>query len=259
LNKSQLNIALDKLKVGYNGEALHEAFSAQVNSGEFICIIGKNGTGKSTLLRTIAGMQKAVSGQVFLNKTDIAQLSIQKIAKNMALVLTESLQDPYIRVFDLIALGRQVYTDWKHHLSDTDKNIIHKAVRITQTEELLNKAFNKLSDGQKQRVQLARALAQDTGSILLDEPTNHLDIQHKMDTFLLLQKMAHQNQKSIILSTHEISFAMQLADRIWLFDEGAIRDIKPQDKETLQIIGKIFNTESIRFNAKTSTFDFLKK
>ncbi len=259
MNNSQTNITLDKLQVGYNMQALHEAFSSKVNTGEFICIIGKNGTGKSTLLRTLAGIQKPVSGQIFLNETDMGHLSLKKIARRIALVLTESLQDPYIRVFDLIALGRQVYTDWKHHLSEVDKNMIHHAISVTQTGELLNKEFYKLSDGQKQRVQLARALAQDTANIFLDEPTNHLDIQYKMDTFLLLQKMARQNQKSILLSTHEISFAMQLADRIWLFDEGNIRDIKPQDKETPQIIEKIFNTESIRFNPKTSTFDFLKK
>lgn len=259
MNTCQTNITLDKLQVGYNGQALHKAFSTQVVSGEFICIIGKNGSGKSTLLRTMSGMQKPISGQVILDETNMAHLTIKKIAKNMALVLTEHLQDPYIKVFDLIALSRQVYTDWKHHLSAMDKKIIQNAVNITQTKELIDKEFNKLSDGQKQRVQLARALAQDTGSILLDEPTNHLDIQYKMDTFLMLQNMAHQNQKSIILSTHEISFAMQLADRIWLFDEKNIRDIKPLDKETPEILQKIFNTESIRFNPKTSTFDFLKK
>lgn len=181
----------------------------EVNSGKLIAILGKNGSGKSTLIRTLAQMQEALRGKIFLHQKDITNYKRDILSREISVVLTEKLPDNLLTAYELIAMGRQAHTNWLDSLSTIDKEKIEFAIEATKTTSLLDKKFSELSDGQQQKVLIAKSLTQDTPIIFLDEPTTHLDVHHRMETFLLLKELAHKQQKSIIMATHEIGLSVQ--------------------------------------------------
>ena len=169
-----------------------------IETGSFVTVIGSNGAGKSTLIRTLSGLQPAISGEILLQQQSLFNYTALDIAREISLVLTEKITFSQATVFDLVALGRQPYTNWMDQLQAEDINAINQALQLTETEELKHKKINELSDGQLQKALIAKALAQDTALILLDEPTSHLDLSYQVTLLKLMQKLAHIQNKSIL-------------------------------------------------------------
>ena len=214
----QRNLILEvqNLAVGYSSKKGNTTIAKDIDfslsEGELVSLVGANGIGKSTLLRTLTGMQKPLDGSIFINGNPLNSFSAFQLATQLSVVLTEPPTTKNLSVRDLISLGRQPYTTWIGTLSSADKKAIQFALEATETVELADRKCYELSDGQMQRVSIARALAQDTPIIILDEPTTHLDLYHRAYVLKLLKNLASETGKTILFSTHEIDLAIQLAD-----------------------------------------------
>ena len=204
---SNVSISTNKLSIGYGATIVQRDLTFSLNAGEMVCMLGPNGCGKSTLLRTLAGLQPALSGDYTHGD-----------AKNIALVLTERLSMDNTTVHDVVALGRYPYSSFLDGLTKEDEAIIADSLKQVGFEHLdiSNTFFNAHSDGEKQRILIAKALAQQTPIILLDEPTAHLDLPHRILILRLLRTLAHEQGKTILISTHELDLALALSDRILL-------------------------------------------
>ena len=204
---SNVSISTNKLSIGYGATIVQRDLSFSLNAGEMVCMLGPNGCGKSTLLRTLAGLQPALSGEY-----------THSDAKNIALVLTERLSMDNTTVHDVVALGRYPYSSFLDGLKKEDEAIIARSLEQVGFQDLniSNSFFNAHSDGEKQRILIAKALAQQTPIILLDEPTAHLDLPHRILILRLLRQLAHEQNKTILISTHELDLALALSDRILL-------------------------------------------
>ena len=184
-------------------------------------MLGTNGCGKSTLLRTLAGLQPALDGRCVLDDgRDVSMLSEKERARLFAVVLTERLSAENTTVEDVTAMGRYPYSGWLGALNDEDKRIITEALEQTGMVHKRSWFFNELSDGEKQRVLISKALAQQTPYVFLDEPTAHLDLPNRIKTLLFLREMAHKTKRCVVISTHELDLALQTADTIWLMTPG---------------------------------------
>jgi len=225
-----------------------------VSQGEMVSIIGKNGIGKSTLLRTIANMQASASGTVSINNIPLKSYRSLDLASVLSVVLTDPLASKNLTVQELIALGRQPYTNWIGTLSTTDNNKIREAMALVELMELKDKKCYELSDGQLQRVMIARALAQDTMIILLDEPTSHLDLHHKVQILKLLKSIAHKTGKTILFTSHEIDMVIQLCDKILLMNPEQHEYGKPEALIQKGSFEKLFPTNAIRFDKDSGSF-----
>ncbi len=212
--KTQLQA--EHLTIGYGDKIVQQDLSFSLMAGEMVCMLGPNGCGKSTLLRTLADLQPVLSGSY--------RLSVQQSAKAIALVLTERVSIDNTTIHDVVAMGRHPYTSFLGTLSAEDERIIAASLEAVGVGEL-NNYFNDLSDGEKQRVLIAKALAQQTPLILLDEPTAHLDLPNRILVLRLLRRLAHEEGKTVLISTHELDLALQLSDRIMLMSprQGGIR------------------------------------
>ncbi len=228
----------------------------EINSGQFIAVLGKNGSGKSTLIRTLAQMQSALNGNIFLHQKNITTYRRELLSREISVVLTEKLPDNLLTAYELIVMGRQAHTNWLDTLNPIDKKKIDFAIEATNVTSLLDKKFSELSDGQQQKVLIAKALAQDTPVIFLDEPTTHLDIHHRMETFLLLKELAHKYQKSIIMATHEIGLSIKMADQLWILENKLIHTGSQQDLIKNKTISRVFDSDLIQFNAEKAIFEY---
>jgi iron complex transport system ATP-binding protein len=223
--------------------------------GELVCLLGPNGAGKSTLLRTLAGLQPPLSGQLQVGGTSLAALSAPERARQLSIVLTDRIDAGNLTVRELVRLGRHPHTGWLGGLSAHDEAQVQAALVATGTEAFAPRPVGELSDGERQKVLLARALAQDTPVVLLDEPTAHLDLPNRVALMRLLHGLARQTGKAILLSTHELDLALQAADRIWLLPaEGALRTGTPEDLVLSGSFAAAFAREGLAFDAATGTF-----
>ena len=256
--KRKYTISTNNLTIGYSSKKGITTIASNLNidleKGKLVCLLGKNGVGKSTLLRTLTKVQPALNGEVFINNKNLNSLNNLELAKSLSLVLTERLPESTLSVYELVALGRQPYTNWVDNLNEKDVKIIERAFEQTNTQHLKNHKYYELSDGQLQKVLIARALAQNTKIIILDEPTAHLDIHHTIETFTLLKQLALKFNKTIIISTHEINIALQVSDKLILmtpteFIVGNTEDLIENDS-----INKLFDSNLISFNKKLKQF-----
>ena len=226
-------ITLNNLVVGYhNGRQtkhLNHAINEQAHEGMMTCLIGVNGAGKSTLLRTIAGFQQPIEGTVFLGDDDVRKLSPRQRAERMAVVLTERPDVTCTTVWEMVATGRAPFTGFWGRLSGKDRNIVTRSLRLVGIEGMADRTVASLSDGERQKVMIAKALAQQTPVILLDEPTAFLDYPSRVEVMQLLLNIAHEEHKTVLLSTHDLDLALQTADRIWLFEKE--RGEKKEEEE----------------------------
>ena len=257
LNKKNILSTTD-LFIGYISKKKSTCVAKNVNlnlaRGKLIALIGENGIGKSTLLRTLTGIQKPLSGTVFLNEKDIQTFDALSLAQNLSLVLTEKLPPSNLTVFELIALGRQPYTNWIGRLSNEDLEKINDAIQLTQIEHLISKKHFEISDGQLQKVLVARALAQDTPLIILDEPTTHLDLFHKVSLFKLLKKLSLETNKCVLFSTHDIDLAIQLADEMVVMTQDFVIQDEPCNLIEKGIFDLLFKNEQIVFDRQKGKF-----
>lgn len=211
-------LKIENLTIGYSNPLI-DTINSSVNAGDFIVLFGANGAGKSTLFKTILQQIPALKGRLKLSEIDISNYSNLAISKKIAIVNTNKYFDLNLTVNDILALGRIPYLNIFGKLTKTDKEIISKYIKELDLQDLLNAYFYQLSDGQKQKVLIARALVQDTDLILLDEPTAHLDIKNRITIFELLQKIANKEQKAIICASHEIDIALKYASTVWIIDK----------------------------------------
>ena len=256
-NKSNI-LSTSNLSIGYTTKKEKIVIAKNLNlnfeSGKLIALIGANGIGKSTLLRTLTGIQKPLIGSVLLHEKEIHKYDSLALAQNLSLVLTEKLPPSNLTVFELIALGRQPYTNWIGKLSEEDLKQINHAMELTQITHLSSKKHHEISDGQLQKVLIARALAQDTLLIILDEPTTHLDLLHKVSVFKLLKKLAIENNKCILFSTHDIDLAIQLADEMIIMTEQAVVQDEPCNLISKGVFNALFKDDSIVFDGEKGKF-----
>ncbi|WP_316929605.1 ABC transporter ATP-binding protein [Arenibacter certesii] len=222
--------------------------------GELAAIIGVNGIGKSTLLRTLGKVQPKISGTIQLNNIPLEKLTDLNLATQISVVLTEPIASKNLTVWELVSLGRQPYTNWIGTLSDVDKEKIKSALEIVDLTPLKYKKCYELSDGQLQKVMIARALAQDTFIILMDEPTSHLDLYHKVQILKLLQDIAHKTKKTILFTTHEIEIAIQLCDKILILEQGKSAFGEPCELIRNRNFENLFPSDTITFDSSTGAF-----
>lgn len=254
---SQQNNSIVKIKelaVGYGSKTVAQNINFELEHGVLCGIVGVNGIGKSTLLRTLAGFQPKLSGNIEVKSKSLDKHSPSELAQNLSVVLTEQPASKNLTVQELIALGRQPYTNWIGTLTLKDKEHIQKSLDAFLLQELRFNKCHELSDGQLQRVLIARAMAQDTPLILLDEPTTHLDLYHKVQILKLLQQLAHQNQKTILFTTHEIDLAIQLCDKILILDGDNNPFGDPCELIEQKHFERLFPSEMVQFDAKTGSF-----
>ncbi|MBP6758043.1 MAG: ABC transporter ATP-binding protein [Flavobacterium sp.] len=253
-------LSTSNLSIGYKakGSAITIASNIDLSleKGKLIALIGANGIGKSTLLRTITGIQKPISGTVFLNEKNIHELDFLSLAQNLSVVLTEKLPPSNLTVWELVALGRQPYTNWIGKLTDNDVAKINEAIELTQIGHLTAKKHYEISDGQLQKVLVARALAQDTPLIILDEPTTHLDLLHKAALFKLLKKLTQETGKCILFSTHDIDLAIQLSDEMIVMTQETVVQDQPCNLIMKGSFNTLFQDEHIVFDAEKGRFFF---
>ena len=255
-NKSILSTS--NLSIGYQSKKEKNIIAENLNltfeEGKLISLVGGNGIGKSTLLRTITGIQKPIAGTVMLKEKEIHNYESLVLAQNLSLVLTEKLPPSNLSVFELIALGRQPYTNWLGKLSAEDLEKINQAITLTHIEHLIDKKHHEISDGQLQIVLIARALAQDTPLIILDEPTTHLDLFHKVSIFKLLKKLSQETNKCILFSTHDIDLAIQLSDEMIVMTESMVEQDQPCNLITKGVFNTLFKDSSITFDGEKGKF-----
>lgn len=226
---------LDQLTVGYNGVPLISDIEIGIKKGEIVTLIGPNGAGKSTILKSISRQLEIVKGRVEFDGKEIREYSYKDLSCKMAVVLTERMKPELMTCHDVVATGRYPYTGRLGILSPEDEKKVEDAMKAVHSEELGFRDFNAISDGQRQRVLLARAICQEPDIILLDEPTSFLDIRHKLELLAILRNMAKANNITVIMSLHEIDLAMKISDRILcikgehIFKEGTPDEVFDED------------------------------
>lgn len=260
MSKKEEHIILKtkELSIGYSTKKAKTVVASNINielkQGELIGLIGANGVGKSTLLRTLTNVQNGLNGGVFINEKDIKNFNSLDLAKVMSLVLTEQITSRNLSVFELVALGRQPYTNWVGNLSENDNAVVNNALMQTNISDLKLKKCFELSDGQLQKVMISRALAQDTDLIILDEPTTHLDMYHKAYILKLLQKLAKETNKTILFSSHEIDLAIQLCDNLIVMTNDKVLSDQPCNLIKQGVFETLFPKDLIVFDEKTGSF-----
>jgi len=248
----------EQLSIGYKTKKVETVVASHINfelqKGQLIGLVGANGIGKSTLLHTLINMQPTLSGTILLNDKDVKSISNTELAKLLSIVLTEPLISKNLSVFELVALGRHPYTNWVGNLTEDDITIINTSLNQVNISELKDKKCYELSDGQLQKVMIARALAQDTAIIVLDEPTTHLDMYHKAYILKLLQKLAKDIDKTILFSSHEIDLAIQLCDTMIVMTPKKVVFDTPCNLIEQGVFETLFPKDLIDFDKITGRF-----
>jgi len=251
----------DNLCIGYRGRSgsltvVADHIDVDLHAGELICLLGPNGSGKSTLIRTLSGMHPALDGFIRLFNRDVKELNRKEIAQQLSTVLTDRVRIGNLSVYNLVAFGRSPYTGWLGTLSSDDKEKVRWAIEATGLQDFVDRDIAKLSDGERQKVMIARALAQDTSVILLDEPTAHLDLPNRVEIIRLLRKLSHETGKGILLSTHELDLALKAGDRIWLMNRmQELFQGVPEDLVLNGTFERVFKQDSFDFDRETGSFN----
>ncbi|MBT8236000.1 MAG: ABC transporter ATP-binding protein [Bacteroidia bacterium] len=255
-----MQLTLDSINIGYPQKhedlVVCEGIQFSANAGDLVGVIGSNGIGKSTFLRTLAGLQPPLKGAVSLDGKNIAVLSPKDLSRQISVVLTDPIATKNLTVRELISLGRQPYTNWLGTLSKDDLIKINQVLSMLQLEDIQNRICYELSDGQLQRVMIGRALAQDTPVIILDEPTMHLDLVHKVQLLKLLGSIASELQKLIVFSTHEINLAIQLCSHLLVMTKNDTRFGSPDALIKNDSLQQLFPQKEVYFDPKSKSFTF---
>jgi iron complex transport system ATP-binding protein len=263
LKTDNINIELKRLSVGYKqpGEAPLEVLK-NINftaaPGEMVALVGSNGIGKSTLLRTLAAFQPWFAGDIQISGQGLKTLNPKEIARIMSFVSTENIRVPNLSVFDLVAYGRFPYTNWIGMLAGEDKTMVYEAIEKVGLVGFEQRSVMQISDGERQRAMIARALAQDTPVIILDEPTAYLDVSNKYEIFHLLQVLAVEKNKTIVLSTHDLNIALREVDKLWIVTDSGNYQGAPEDAVLQGWLNQMFRNEHVVFDEKEGEFFFKK-
>lgn len=255
----QITIELNNLSTGYivkkDQKIVSQDITATIYGGELTCLLGANGIGKSTLLRTLSGFQPKLSGDVNILGKEIELYSEKELSTLLGVVLTEKCDIKNMSVRELVGLGRSPYTGFWGTLSQNDKTIVEQSISMVKIENLADRMLHTLSDGERQKAMIAKALAQQTPIIFLDEPTAFLDFPSKVEMMQLLHRLSRETGKTIFLSTHDLELALQIADKIWLIDQQS--EVSIGTPEDLALTGKLssfFARKGIIFDMETGLF-----
>ena len=244
-------IKLNDITLSFGSRTLIERASAHFECGRMTALLGRNGTGKSTLLRAIASLGDVQGGAIEIGGRDLSELSNADLARMVAFVNTERVSVEAMTAYDLVTVGRSPYTDWSGRLRSSDHEAIERSIRIAGVEHLADRYVDTLSDGECQRVMIAKALAQDTPAILLDEPTSYLDMPNRYELCTLLGRLAHDEGKCVLFSTHELDIALTLSDNIALVDTPQLLYMPTREMIASGSIERLFDSPYIRFDAST--------
>ena len=237
------------LSVGYAGETLIGPMDLQLGAGRLVCLLGANGAGKSTLIRTLTGMQTAIGGRVLLDGVELHALSAGERARKLAVVLTDRVEAGLLTGFELAALGRYPHLGWSGRLKPEDRMQVVQALKAVDAMELANKAVATMSDGERQRIMLARALAQAPKVLVLDEITAFLDLPRRIEVLHLLQRLAREQHLAVLLSCHDLDLALRCADVLWLLDHRRNLHVgAPEDLVLDGSLSKAFSSSGLRFD-----------
>jgi iron complex transport system ATP-binding protein len=249
-----------KLDVGYErprhpDRHVAKGIEVDLNPGDFICLLGPNGSGKSTLLRTLCGLLPPLTGEVRLEGVLMSCLSPRETAKRLSMVFTQRPAVGMMSVADLVAMGRYPYTDWTGRLGLDDKKAVARAMADVGVASLARRPMRELSDGERQKVMIARALAQEPRIMLLDEPTAFLDLPRRVELMSLLRDLAHESGRAVLLSTHDLDLALRCADRLWLLAPGgSLTQGAPEDMVLDGSVERIFKTPLAEFDSLSGSF-----
>lgn len=235
-----------------------EHVAVRLHPGELVCLLGPNGAGKSTLLRTLAGMQPPLQGRVELLGADLHRLQPCELARRLSVVLTERTDAGALSARTLVALGRYPYTDWSGRLTPTDETSIDRALMAVGALALAERPVGELSDGERQKVMIARALAQEPMLLLLDEPTAFLDLPRRVEIMGLLRRLARTTGRAVLLSTHDLDLALRSADRLWLLPLGGglLQAGVPEELVLAGAFQTVFHSAGVEFDPHTGAFHF---
>lgn len=253
-------LATRNLEIGYTRrqETPHVVASGlnlTMRAGDLVCLLGPNGAGKSTLLRTLSGAQQPLGGQVWLEGTNIATMSPRALARHVSVVLTERVEVGQLSAYALVALGRHPYTDWMGQLTPHDEAVVQQALEAVDAVALAERPIYELSDGERQRVLLARALAQEPRLLVLDEPTAFLDLPRRVDLMRLLRHLSHAGERAVLLSTHDLDLALRSADLLWLLDAAGTLHVDAPEQLVLNgAFAATFAREGVTFDMHRGTF-----
>ena len=256
-------IILENLSIGYRGRNGYRMVAERLNStlcrGTLTCLLGQNGVGKSTLLRTLGGFQTPLAGRVLIESSDVSKLSASDMSRLVSIVLTERPSVPNMKVTEMVALGRQPYTGFWGRLSAADRDVVDSAIEAVGIGPLSERMIRTLSDGERQKVMIAKALAQETPVILLDEPTAFLDYGSKADVLQMLGRLASEKRKTILLSTHDIELAIQTSDNVWLMTAGKLTAGSPTQLAADGSLKAFVEQPGITFDSDTMTIHVTRK
>lgn len=233
------------LTTGYGDKAITRNINLRLEQGHLVALLGRNGTGKSTLLRTLCAFQQPLEGKMLIDGSDVTTLNTSQLSRLIGVVLTERPDVPDMTVRDMVAMGRSPYTGFFGRLNEEDEQKVDEAICLTGIEALQQRKINTLSDGERQKAMIAKALAQHTSIILLDEPTAFLDYPSKIETFRLLSRLAQEQQKSILLSTHDVEMALRLCDTVWFMDGEGIIAGTPEELSQNGSLKTFFEASSV--------------
>ena len=260
------SVVLHNLSIGYltkgNEKVVASGLNATINNGELTCLLGRNGIGKSTLLRTLSACQPALEGEIVISSTQppspITSLTDKQLSRLIGIVLTEKPDVQNMTIEELVGMGRSPYTGFWGTLDDEDKKIVGEAIQLVGIENLQGRMVHTLSDGERQKVMIAKALAQQTPIIYLDEPTAFLDFPSKVETMQLLRRLALEEQKTIFLSTHDVELSLQLADKIWLMEPGHLSVGTPRQLADEGALSRFIEHDGITFDKESLTIHITK-
>lgn len=253
-------LSVENLTIGYKSSrskqtVVAESINLTLEEGELVCLLGPNGAGKSTLMRTISGMQPPLAGHVRIDGENIHSMPAQERAKRLSVVLTERVEAGLLSVYAMVGLGRYPHTNWAGTLSQEDHEVIQWAIHAVGAEDLALRNVTDLSDGERQKVMMARALAQEPRMLVLDEITAFLDLPRRVEMMRLMRTLARETNRAILLSTHDLDLALRSGDRIWLLPKGgAMQTGAPEDLILNGAFEEAFASEGVDFDRQQGAF-----
>ena len=256
---AQVKITAKQLSIGYQHSARETIVASGLDcslcGGEFVCLLGPNGAGKSTLIRTLAGMQKPLAGELRLSGKAMSEIAPRERARAVSVVLTEAMPSGMMDAYSLVSLGRHPYSGWFGGLTAQDRERIEWSIVAVGAEPLANRQVSELSDGERQKMSVARALAQEAKLMLLDEPTAFLDLPRRVELMSILRNLAHRENLALLLSTHDLDLALRFADRVWLMTlEGNLLQGAPEALALNGQFAEVFASENLDWHASSGSF-----